>query len=491
MLKKILFLAISTLLFIVPVLAQDVPDEIEDYDGDWDAIIEQLDDSGYLDEDDGSLFYEDNRLRFEEDDELFIQFDDDEITDFVMAATLQMKPADTGDYEFCMLTYRDNFDEGYLGSGIDVVETVVLYDVIFDSDDDSLIEREDHDEDVDEEIHLIIIALDDEITVYQDGELVIEEDDLTVREGVVGLYRSEETDCDADDVWVWEIEGVEHSSSNSDSDDSNDSDESSLPSEIENYDAASESVIQQFIEAGVLGSGNAFLFGEDYTFIGASGSSFFPLGRGRNRTDVVLGAQLTFNAQSSNYEQCGLILRLNDARDPAQDFLLVGIDSDGDLFIQNSSFDDDDTFDFVSLDVDVDDPHHLILLARGDKLDVYVDGELVLEDYSVYEERGIFGIGQFTDSTASECTARNLWVYDTPFFEPGVCNVLASGTVNKRSGPGTDNDRAGQMSSGETLEVVSQTEGSDGYIWYELEDDSYVREDIISIVGDCNDIEEN
>lgn len=488
MLKKLFFLAISTLLFVVPVLAQDVPDEIEDYDGDWDEIIEQLDDSGYLNEKDGDLFFEDNRVRFEEDDEFFIEFDSDEITDFVMAATLQMKPADNGDYEFCMLTYRDDFDEGYLGTGLDIAESVVLYDLVFDSDDDALIESEDHDEDVDEEIHIIIIALDDEITVYQDGELVIEEDDLTVREGVVGLYRSENTDCDADDVWVWEIEGVEHSSSNSDS---NDSDESSLPSEIEDYDGASESIIGQFVEAGVLGSGNAFLFGEDFTFISASGSTFYPLGRGRNRTDVIIGAELTFNSQSSEYEECTILLRLDDTIDPVQSYLSVGFDRVGNLVLQNNSVGDETIFNYEELGLDIDEPHHIIMLARGETLAVYVDGELVLEDYEIYEQRGIFGIGQYTQSVDSECQARNLWVYDTPFFEPGVCNVLASGTVNKRSGPGTDNDRAGQMSSGETLEVVSQTEGSDGYIWYELEDDSYVREDIISIVGDCNDIEES
>ncbi len=485
MFKKLFLLMLCSVLFLVPVVAQDVPDEIDDPDDDWDEIIEQLHDSGYIDEDDGDLFFEDSRVRFEDDEEFFIPFDNDEITDFVMAATLQMEPVLDDDYEFCMLTFRDDFDDGFLGAGIDDLETVVLFDRVFDSDEDAYIDSDEHGEDVDEEIHIIIIALDDEVTIYADGELVIEEDDLSVREGVVGLFRTEETDCDADDVWVWEIENSGSNNSSSSSSSSSD-----LPEEIDDYDGASEDVIDQLIDAGILGSGNAFLFGEDYTFIGASGSTFFPLGRGRNRTDVVLGGELTFNAQSSDYEQCGLMLRLDDTRDPTEDFLIVGIDSDGDLFMRNNSSSEDVIIDYVTLGLDVGDPHHLIMIARGETLAVYVNGELVLEDFEIYEERGIFGIGQFTDSLSSECTGRNIWVYDTPFFEPGVCNVLASGNVNKRSGPGTDTDRAGQMSSGETLQVEAQTEPGDGYIWYELEDGTYVREDIISLVGDCNDIEE-
>ena len=122
---------------------------------------------------------------------------------------------------------------------------------------------------------------------------------------------------------------------------------------------------------------------------------------------------------------------------------------------------------------------------------IYLDGELILADYPIYEVRGIFGIAQISDSVDSSCEGRNIWVYDTPFFEPGVCNVLATGNVNQRSEPTTSSDIAGQLSSGESLEVVSQTEPGDGFIWYELEDDSYVREDIISLVGDCNNLDES
>lgn len=492
MLKRSFVLVCCLLGLAFTVIAQDVPDEIDDFDDDWEEVIEQLDDSGYISEDDGELIFEERRINFDDadDDTIYLEFNDGApSTDFVLAATLQFDvPSDFDEYGFCVITFRDSPSDGFLAAGIDTFESVILIDNVYDNDDDVLIDAEEHGEDYDDDIHLIVIGLDDEVTVYANGELLFEDDDLSVRSAAFGLLRSAEADCEAEDIWIWELE----SSGRAEPDTrDNDTSSSDLPDEIDDYDGASEDVIDQLVDEGILGSGNAFLFGEDYAFIGASGSTFTSLGRNRNRTDIVMAGELTFDSQSRDYEQCGLLLRVDDSLDPVQDFLYVGFDSDGDLFIQNNSDDEDDTFDFISMDVDLDDPQHLIMIARGETLDVYVNGELIVAGYEIYEVRGIFGVAQISDSTASTCEARDIWVYDTPFFEEGVCNVVASGNVNKRSGPGTNFDRDGQMNSGETLEVEGQTEGDDGFIWYELEDGSYVREDIISLVGDCSDIDES
>lgn len=490
MFKRSLVLLCCFLWIVSAVIAQDVPDEIDDFNDDWELVIEQLHDSEYIDEDDGEIIFEERRVNFDDadDDTIYFELNDgDPSTNFVMAATLQFDvPRNSDDYGFCMLTFRDSGSEGFLGVGIDTIESVLLIDNVYDSDDSVLVDSDEHGEDYDDEIHIIIIGLEDEVTVYANGELYFADDDLSVRSASFGLLRSDGADCEAEDLWIWEI-----ASSDRVEPDTRGTASSDLPDEIDDYDGASEDVIEQLVDAGILGSGNAFLFGEDYAFIGASGATFTSLGRNRNRTDVVMAGELRFNAQSDEYEQCGLLLRVDDSLDPVQSFLLVGFDSEGNLIIQNNSDDDENTFDSVQLDVDLDDPQHLIMIARGDTLDIYVNGELTLTDYEIYEVRGIYGVAQLTDSTSSECEVRDIWVYDTPFFEAGVCNVVASGNVNKRSGPGTNFDRDGQMNSGETLEVESQTEGDDGFVWYELEDGSYVREDIISLVGDCSDIAES
>ncbi|MEO1289175.1 MAG: SH3 domain-containing protein [Chloroflexota bacterium] len=494
MFKKSVLLIACLLCFALPAFAQDVPDEIDDPTGNIENVIEQLADDGYISDKGGEVVFEENRIRFDNDDDIFIPFDTpDFLTNFVMAATLQIDGVDDEDYQFCLLTYRDTADDGFHAVGVTSFATVDLYDIIFEEDTEGPIDFDSHGEDVDEEIHIIVVALDDEITIYVDGELFYEEDDLSVREGFVGLLRSEGVDCDADDVWVWELEesNLEPPSRDDDDDDRDTSSSSSsdLPDEIDDFDGASEDVMLQFEEAGIVGSGNAFLFGEDYAFISRTGGFFTTLGRNRNRTDVIMGVELTFDSESSRDEECGILLRVDDSVDPVEEFLFIGIDGDGTLIINDGSEENSSVFNEFPLDLD--DTIHLIVVARGEELALYIDGELVLSGYEIYETRGIFGVAMFTDDTGSNCEIRNMWVYDTPFFEPGVCNVVASGNVNQRSGPSTSTEIAGQLSSGETLEVISQTEPGDGFIWYELEDDSYVREDIISLVGDCNDIDES
>jgi|GEM_PF-6414529 len=497
MFKKWLVLAMCMLLSVAVVLAQDVPDEIDDPDGDWEDVIEQLDDAGYIDEDDGEIILEESRLRFDDDEDIFILFDTDEITDFVLGVSIQLEPegeTDDNSFESCLITFRDTIDDGYLAAGVTEYGTVNLYDVEFDDEDTfQPVESEEHDEDVDDEFHILIIALDEEVTVYVDGELFIAEDDLNVREGALGLLRTsdEAQDCDGDDLWIWEIEDSgRSSSSSSDNRGSSSSSSSDLPDEIDDFDGASEDVIDELVDEGVLGSGNAFLFGEDYAFIAASGGSFVSLGRNRARTDVVMAGEITFDARGDNYEYCGFLLRLEDTNDGPEHLLMVGLDNEETVIIRNDT-DDDGTFVQVDADVDLDDPQHFIIIARDESLAIYLNGELIVSDYPIYDYRGIYGIAMLTDSTSSECEGRNIWVYDTPFFEEGVCNVTASGTVNRREGPSTGTAIAGQLVAGETLEVESQTEPGDGFIWYELEDGSYVREDIISLVGDCSDIPED
>ena len=73
----------------------------------------------------------------------------------------------------------------------------------------------------------------------------------------------------------------------------------------------------------------------------------------------------------------------------------------------------------------------------------------------------------------------------------GLCEVVAGGTVNLRGGPGTDFERAGTLNAGDRIEVVGQAEDGSGFTWYELENDAWVREDVISLQGDCSDIPES
>jgi tetratricopeptide (TPR) repeat protein len=70
------------------------------------------------------------------------------------------------------------------------------------------------------------------------------------------------------------------------------------------------------------------------------------------------------------------------------------------------------------------------------------------------------------------------------------CTITASTTVNKRQGPGTNYPLAGQFSGGTSLRGIGQYRGGDNFIWWQLEDSTFVREDVVTAQADCLDLGE-
>jgi hypothetical protein len=68
------------------------------------------------------------------------------------------------------------------------------------------------------------------------------------------------------------------------------------------------------------------------------------------------------------------------------------------------------------------------------------------------------------------------------------CRVVSEGIVNQRRGPGTSFEAVGQLSAGEVREVVGQAVSTSNFIWWKLEDDTWVREDTVRIEGICSDV---
>jgi len=119
---------------------------------------------------------------------------------------------------------------------------------------------------------------------------------------------------------------------------------------------------------------------------------------------------------------------------------------------------------------------------------VYLDGDLIFENVEIDEREGVYGILLNGSGEEAKCEGRNIWVFQAPRFEPGVCKILATNTVNKRSGPGTNNAQMGKLDAGKTARAVGQAEASSGATWWKLDDDSWVREDIVTAQGDCHSL---
>jgi hypothetical protein len=243
---------------------------------------------------------------------------------------------------------------------------------------------------------------------------------------------------------------------------------------------------------GFIGSGGILVFNENRAYFDGIGSWFTPLARRALRRDVVMAAEIDFNTDSGDFESCSLLARI--VTDPNSGtittFLEVGIDNEGDVYWVDRE--NSDVYSgLIPLGLDLNDPHHFLFLALDDTLTIYVDGELIFDKVAIQSRSGSFGIALVGKGADSRCEGDNIWAYDAPIFIPGLCEVTASGTVNKRSGPGTNFDRAGTLDAGGRVEVMSQAEDDSGFVWYELEDDSWVREDIVSLMGDCGNIPDN
>lgn len=62
--------------------------------------------------------------------------------------------------------------------------------------------------------------------------------------------------------------------------------------------------------------------------------------------------------------------------------------------------------------------------------------------------------------------------------------------VNARGGPGTTFDVVGSLMPGDSPQVVGQTTGADRFTWWQLDDGAWVRDDVVSIIGDGADVPE-
>jgi hypothetical protein len=76
-----------------------------------------------------------------------------------------------------------------------------------------------------------------------------------------------------------------------------------------------------------------------------------------------------------------------------------------------------------------------------------------------------------------------------PPAEPtAACFATATGRINLRSGPDITFDRVGGLQPGQTLGISAQAQGSDGFVWWRLENDAFARSDTVTLSGDCDEI---
>ncbi|MDX1992879.1 MAG: hypothetical protein SF029_10835 [bacterium] len=279
------------------------------------------------------------------------------------------------------------------------------------------------------------------------------------------------------------------------SDRSETSQQQTTTDQLEDFDGDWEAAIAELQNLGLIEDGGRLIFEEDSAFFSGRGDFFTGLANRSPNIDVVMAAELSFTTSGSDdLETCSLLSRVvQNNSGNATRFLDVGISSSGILYYFNVIGDGDDdilTQDLVE-DIDLDDPLHILFIAQGDRLTVFLNGELVAEDIEIQEIAGTYGVALRGRGAGARCEGSNIWAYQIGGEAQAVdCTVTATNTVNKRSGPGTNFDQAGQLRAGQSIEAVGQAEGTEGQTWYLLEDDTWVRSDVVRESGDCGALPE-
>jgi|GEM_PF-6950952 len=259
-----------------------------------------------------------------------------------------------------------------------------------------------------------------------------------------------------------------------------------FPATLSNYDGYYENIIGSLQSDGAIDDGGQLIFNLQSAFFDGVGSFFTPVASSTSRRDVIVAAELTFTTDSDSLETCSLLARVV-GRDNVDTFLEVGLDNNGDVFWVDSR-DDVLTSGTVETGVDLSESHHLLFIAQSSYLTIYLDGELIVEMTEITVGSGSFGIALLGGGQASRCDGANFWGYAAPVVVDGLCEATPYGDVNQRSSASTNATIAGVLENGEYVEVIARTTDNSDYVWYQLKDESFVRQDVVSLAGDCGNL---
>ncbi len=254
------------------------------------------------------------------------------------------------------------------------------------------------------------------------------------------------------------------------------------------YAAAPREAIAELEQQGVIPFGGRLLFQESYLFYRGGGDHLLLMSSLTTSTNLVLAGELTYTPGNLDEEEyCGLSVRRTlEARQ--RGYLNFGLNSQGLAFYDDQQLNPDvpNRTGSYRLETPLSDPHHFLIIVVDERMTLYLDGQPIFVNIEVEKRPGVYALVQRGAAQTSRCDGRNMWVYTLPeTTNPGVCEMRTVGIVNKRSGPGTNFEIVAELPPQFTAAVIGQAAGDDGFTWWQLDDETWVRSDIVAVSGDC------
>ena len=252
-----------------------------------------------------------------------------------------------------------------------------------------------------------------------------------------------------------------------------------------------EPVVNQLRLAGLIPFGGEALFGEDYSFYQGVGNTYYQFSTRNTAQNLVMAGEITYvPGVEDTYEECALSARLIPGNITADAYTDFGLNSEGLAFYRDQAFNSETVReDRIQLESVINTPHHFLIVLFDTELTLFIDGEPVFRANDIEQREGLYAIHLDSGSTNTRCEVRLVRAYELPdTFVPGLCELESPGVVNRRAGAGTEFNSTGQLVEGELARIIGQTNGTDGFLWWQLEDESWVRDDVVNAQGDCREL---
>lgn len=186
--------------------------QLVNYAGSYQQVIAELQQLGVVPEGGSLIFQEDHAYLSGMGSYFTYLASTRPHTDVVLAATLNFEPGrGAGEYLECGISVRVNFDDqeayAYLDAAISREGVVFAGDFVEGADwYADLFEVKFMTVDTSEPHQLIMVAMDDRLTVYLDGQRVINSQPVQSRSGTYGIWLSTDIGqslCEGTDIWAY------------------------------------------------------------------------------------------------------------------------------------------------------------------------------------------------------------------------------------------------------------------------------------------------
>jgi len=176
-------------------------------------------------------------------------------------------------------------------------------------------------------------------------------------------------------------------------------------------DSSGEDIVAELVDLELVSDDGDFLFEEDEIDEG-----IFDFAEGYEGGKLAMGAWLSIEAaeDDEDYRFCTLVAQstIDDPEEEEGTMLITGFDSTGFLVVYEYDVEDNDNSVFEVFDpgVDTEDENHFLMIVQDDELNVYVNGELIVEGWELDTAAGDDEL--FTGFVVGDgCSMTNVWAY--------------------------------------------------------------------------------